>query len=445
MATIAQLGGMEGSASRKVIGSVAVVWPAVLLFYSMLLPLEAVIVVGDFKLYAYRIVLFALFPWTLGQLAQGKVRLGLIDMGVVAIAGWMTAAMSVRYGLADGLERGGVQGFDLFAAYMLGRCCLRSPAAFRRLLILGLPGLLLTGCVLAFESISGMLVERPLFAAIFRRPLQEAGMIILEQRLGLTRAYGPFPHPILGGLQMLSFLPLFVMALKKPMYRNAGVAGSLLGLFALSSAAFVSFALNTGLLLFDWLQKRIRELSWSVGLIALLSVCAVLQVVSKNGIIVVIIRYLLLDPATGAYRLLIWQETADDVAANPWFGIGFEQWTRPEWMVSSSIDAHWLLSAVRFGLPVAILLGVVTLAAIVGVARSAARSRDAGDRDLMVGLAITLSSLSVLMFTVTLWSNSYAWFVLLLGAAVGLRRTDMGRTETGRTDMERTDMGQTRR
>jgi len=425
MASVAQSDWTDRS-SPPAAASIPAIWPAILLFYAMLLPLEAVIVIDQFRLYAYRIVLFALFPWIVGQLIGGRVRLGPVDFGVMVIAIWMTTAMSVRYGLADGLERGGVQGFDLFAAYMVGRCCLRSPAAFRRMLILGLPGLLVTGAVLALESFSGALIERPLFATIFRRPLQEAGVIVLEQRLGLTRAYGPFPHPILGGLQMLSFLPLFAMSLRKSFRRNAGIFGSLLGLFALSSAAFVSFALNIALLLFDQAQKRIKELTWTLGLILLLVGCAVIHFVSQNGILAVIIRYLLLDPATGSYRLLIWQETADDVAANPWFGIGFEQWTRPEWMVNSSVDAHWLLSALRFGLPVAILLGAITFAAIVGLARSVRHvGRDIGDRDLLVGVAITLSSLSILMFTVTLWSNSYAWFVLLLGAAISLRRTVM--------------------
>lgn len=394
-----------------------------LLLYSILLPLEAVIVVDQFRLYAYRIILFLLFPWVVSQLMRGKIRFGLADVGITTIAIWMTVAMSARYGLADGLERGGVQGFDLFTAYMVGRCCLRSPTAFRRLLVLALPGVLITGVVLAVESVSGVLIERPFFAALFGRPVEEAGTIILEQRLGLMRAYGPFPHPILGGLQMLSFLPLFAMALKRSAPRNAGIAGSLLGLFALSSAAFISFALNIALLLFDWAQKRVRELTWPLGFVVLLTGGAVIHFISQNGIFVVINRYLLLDPATGAYRMLIWQEAADDVANSPWFGIGFEQWTRPSWMVSSSIDAHWLLSAVRFGLPVAILLGIVTLSSIFSVARAAGHSRGRDDRDLFVALAITLGSLSLMMFTVTLWSNSYAWFVMLLGAAIGMGRS----------------------
>jgi hypothetical protein len=422
VASIAQ-SNWTASKPAPVTASRPAVWPAVLLLYAILLPLEAVIVIDQFRLYAYRIVLFVLFPWLVGQLAQGRVRIGPADFGMAAVAVWMTVAITVRYGPADGFERGGVQGFDLFTAYMVGRCCLRSPAAFRRFLVLSLPGLLITGGVLAFESLSGRLIERPFFAALFGRPVEEAGGIMLDRRLGLTRAYGPFPHPILGGLQMLSFLPLFVMSLKRPVQRNAGIVGSLFGLFALSSAAFISFALNIALLAFDWIQKRVRELTWTLGLGVLLAGCAVIHFVSQNGIFVVIIRYLLIDPATGAYRLLIWRELADDVANNPWFGIGFEPWTRPSWMASSSIDAHWLLAAVRFGLPVAIVLGIVTFGSILGVARAAGRSRNTDDRDLLVGLAMTLSTLSLMMFTVTLWSNSYAWFVLLLGGAVGLRRS----------------------
>lgn len=402
----------------------SVIWPAVLLFYASLLPLEAKIDLGNLRIYAFRISLFICFPWIIQKLLSGRIRLGPVDVMLILASIWMAVAMSMTEGFSRGMESGGVQGFDLFTSYMVGRCALQTPGAFARLFKFALPGLIIVGLSMMFESVARQLFVRPLFASIFGGIASEAGQIFLEQRLGFLRAYGPFPHPILAGLHMACFLPIYSLAIRNRWVRVGGIAASLLGLFSISSASFMAFVVNSLLVLYDRLQLKVRQLSWKALLVALAFPLLLIQIYSQNGLLSVVVRYLTLNPATGSYRMLVWNETMDDVAASPLFGIGFHEWTRPIWMISSSIDNHWLLMTVRFGIPEALLLAMATILTIFRISMAAGKAPKQV-RDLLVGLAITLSVMALLMFTVSLWGNTFAWFALLLGAAAGLDRPRM--------------------
>jgi O-antigen ligase len=146
-----------------------------------------------------------------------------------------------------------------------------------------------------------------------------------------------------------------------------------------------------------------------------------IELVSEGGLLSVIIRYLTFDAATGYYRLLIWEYAGADVWQHPWIGIGFAEFTRPVWMVSDSIDAHWLLLAVRYGLPCALSVFLTTILAIFAIGR-ATNGSSREDRSFLVGIGISLFVMAMLLFTVTLWGPTLAWFTMLLGAAVGAAR-----------------------
>ncbi|MCH7564219.1 MAG: hypothetical protein IH968_10395, partial [Gemmatimonadetes bacterium] len=60
----------------------------------------------------------------------------------------------------------------------------------------------------------------------------------------------------------------------------------------------------------------------------------------------------------GYYRIQIWTYGTASVERNPWFGIGDKAMGRAHWMVMETIDNHWLMLAVRYGLPTAILFGL---------------------------------------------------------------------------------------
>jgi O-antigen ligase len=426
---------VSGPVPARRLAAAVSVWPLAIAGYGTLLPSEVRIEVGDLQLYGYRIALMIAFPWVIHRLARGTIRLILPDILILFAALWMLVAMTSSYGVARGVQSGGIQGFDMIAAYFLARVSLPTPDTVRRLLTLMLPGFMLAAALMAIESLSGVLIVRPAAAALFGDlPAFGASAvdgIRLEQRLGLTRAYGPFPHPILAGIQMSSLLSLYLMSGLMGMRRTLGVGASIFAFFALSSAAIVGLVLNAGLFAYERLQRRVQGLSWRLfaGVVVILALVA--QIGSKNGVLPIIIRYLTIDPLTGYYRLLIWEFAGAQVWRAPWLGTGFEGYERPIWMISDSIDAHWLLLAVRFGLPCALALGGATVGALLMLTK-VQRGQPLRDRDLSRGLAISLFVMALLMFTVTLWGCSLAWFTLILGAAVSVGQHRPARREPQR-------------
>ena len=401
------------------------VWPAVLLFYCILIPEEVRLQLGEFRLYAYRLCLFALLPLTLSVLLRGRVRLGSTDLALVGAGVWMVGSMISHEGLARGLESGGVIAFDVIAAYLVGRCYLRSPAQLRRFLKAVFPGVAVVAIVFALESIAHVLLIRPVAGAIFGTAIEGRGAAGMVIRNGLMRAFGPFPHPILGGLLMASFLPLYWMSFRNRTGRLGAVA-AMCAFFTMSSAGIMSLGLNIIAIATDRIVTAVREVTWTAILWGALVLGVLVHFFSNSGIFSVIIRYLTLDAGTGFHRLLIWEYGWAEVERHPVTGIGYNDWIRPSWLASGSVDAHWLGVAMQYGLPASLLLLVVATVAIVRLSRTRKRGTPP-DARLIGGVAFSLASMVLMMFTVTLWNNAYSWFCLFLGCAVGIGRTAMAR------------------
>ena len=72
----------------------------------------------------------------------------------------------------------------------------------------------------------------------------------------------------------------------------------------------------------------------------------------------VLARVVAFSSSTAWNRYLIWQFGSAELMRHPIFGMGlFEDWQRAPWM-PASIDNHWLLMSMRYGLPgIGLLLG----------------------------------------------------------------------------------------
>jgi O-antigen ligase len=184
----------------------------------------------------------------------------------------------------------------------------------------------------------------------------------------------------------------------------------------LSSAAYAGLGLVVVLAIYERLRRLVSFLTWP-RLVALVGAAMVaIEAVSSGGLIRVLIRSTL-SPQTGYYRLLIWEYGSKSVAKHPWFGIGFDEFERPAWM-TNSVDAFWLNIAMRYGLPSAILLGLTAVIAIVGLSRAVVR--DPQDRETLVGIAISITVLSILAFTVAFFGGIFIWYFMLLAVGVTL-------------------------
>src|SRR5690606_26065514 len=101
---------------------------------------------------------------------------------------------------------------------------------------------------------------------------------------------------------------------------------------------------------------------WTLIFLGIAALVVFLEIASNRGAVKVLVNLATIDPLTGYYRILIWTFGSEVVAANPVFGIGWHDWARPGWMVSSTVDAFWLLMAMMFGLPAVAMLAYAAIA-----------------------------------------------------------------------------------
>jgi O-antigen ligase len=273
---------------------------------------------------------------------------------------------------------------------------------------------------MAAESLSGHLLLRPLATDLFGTMTkyyggETVGVFQLKEefRLGLVRAYGPFDHPILGGTIMTGFLPLYYYSGLRGWPLVLGMGAALCGLFSLSSAAFLGVFLMIAAIAINYALPYIPKLTWWMIITMSAMVLTALHFISTNGIVQVISR-LTLTPGTAFYRIYIWRYGIANVEKYPIFGIGYSQWERPAWMISDSIDAHFLALAVTYGLLVPVLLlagigfGMIRIGRIMN-------AFDVRNRNMLLGLNIAVFVYVIVGQTVAFFSTGVVVFMVMVG------------------------------
>ena len=120
------------------------------------------------------------------------------------------------------------------------------------------PGLAIIGVFLIAESFTNRRLIQDFAGLLTGR---SAGYRI-DIRLGLFRAPGPFPHPILAGVFLASFLPLYVLGGVRGWPKIAGIVAAVCSFFTLSSAALLGLVVGGALLAYNWLSERVTNLTW---------------------------------------------------------------------------------------------------------------------------------------------------------------------------------------
>lgn len=399
------------------------VWPIVLVIYATLLPREISIHVGENYIYMDRLALLFTVPMILQSLWRGAIKFVLPDWLILALACWIILATLVVHGLRMAMVTGFSLSFDAVAGYYLARISFRSLDDMRRALILCAPGFFIAASSVMIESISHQPLVRPFFASVFGNLHYSRGATSVEDviptdvRLGLMRGSGPWVHPILAGLHLSTLLSVYWMSGIRGWPRVIALTAASMSFFAMSSSGLLSLSMQIFLLSYDWLCGKVREINWRWFTTAAGALIVVMQVVVNRGIDGLIIAFATLDPTTGYFRQAIWTYGMQSVYRHPLFGIGFNDYVRPQWMFSNSVDAHWLLYAMRYGLPSTIFLLSACIAAIVALVRSEAHASK-GNARFYRGIIIGFSVLILMGFTVAYQGGTLTWFTLLLGGCV---------------------------
>lgn len=395
-------------------------WPAmpvVALVVSFAFPPEVSLSLGSLRLSPYRITLIIMLLPALNLLLQNrKAPAGLID-GLMAGHGiWAALSLILTMGVADGIESGGIYFIETFGAYLLARAYVRTYEDFVAVvrLIFTMAATLLAFAIV--ESFSGQHILRAPFKAIFGG----AGPHVIEPRLGLTRAFTSFEHPILFGVFSASAFAstYFILCNAKlnahSVKRLAAVA--MATFFSLSGGPFTALALQIGLIGWDRMTTGIAN-RWSILLGFVGAAWLVLTLLSNRSPILVFISYLTFSANSAYNRVHIWNYGTAEVGRHPMIGIGLNDWIRAPWM-SSSMDNFWLLTTVRYGLPALILLAVAVW--LVGWKQVKESKSDLKLKNARKAWMITILSFVLAGLTVHFWNALMVHFFFLVGCGMAL-------------------------
>lgn len=403
--------------SRLALGT-RIPFPVIALLLSLIWPTNLAPTLGTINLPLFRIVFLVLIPFALVEVARNPIRLRAPDFLIIAYSLLQSVSLMIHHGLTNdivsyyngqptatnALINSGATFLDTMGAYFLARVYLRTEEQFlatTRLLVFIVIGL---GVTTLIESITGF--------SIFGERTKTFG----GSRLGLLRANGPFPHPILWGLFAASAFAFAAMDRAGKPFVVTAITMSLVVIAtftSLSSGAYVMIYVQVILIAWNILTRGVAR-RWLIFTSIFVAAYVFVDMLSNRTPVAVLTSLATLDSWTSYYRMLIWRFGWAEFTSSPLIGIGFGDWAHPSWM-SSSIDTFWLASLLRYGLLACLPLWL----AIVNAMHKVSRGIDERKNRRLAGPAFawtaSLVSLVVAAFTVHLWGQIYVHFFFLLG------------------------------
>lgn len=391
--------------------------PVILLLISLVLPVELSFYAGELLITPARVVLlFSAFPLVNKLFKRGGFKI--FEYPLFAFVFWIAASYWYNHGAAKAFEGGGVLGLEILAGYFIARVYitdLEKLAATVRLAVLILT--IMLPFVVA-ESVVGKHFIHDFFRSLtgFQYPMP------YETRLGFTRAAGSFNHPILLGVFSSSLIGLAWY-----IFRGRGKFGGLqkaailtaVTLTTLSSAPILLLILQFCAVAWNRLAGGFKW-KWKLVAGAFASLYVFLMFWSPYSPLIVILSRITFDAQTSYYRRLIWEYGSAEVSNHPFFGIGKNDWIRPIWMISDTIDNFWLKTAMQFGFPAILFLASCILLIMFKVARRMKADLPESGRLACQGWLISMISLAFVGCTVDFFGSNHVYFYFLLGIGATL-------------------------
>lgn len=376
-------------------------------------------------------LLLMIVPVTIRLLTGKYGRLHFADAMFFLHIGWAGVALAVN-NPDQVIQQFGSVGMEFIGGYVIGRAYIRSPAQFTALC----RWLVISVGILAPFALFETLTGRPILIELIERlpGLTSVLPVEAEKRMGLERVQAVFAHPIHFGLYCAVVMSMAFVGLKDALtdvtrWAASAMVGAV-GFLALSSGALLAILLQ--LALFAW-SRIFAPIWWRwwllVGCFAFAYL--VIDLLSNRSPIRVFMSYATFSAHTAYWRSIIFEWGMVNVWKHPLFGLGLNDWERPYYMYSGSMDNFWLVMAVRYGIPgfLTLLVGYVwTLAVVMG--------RDFRADPVLTQFrrawVFTFIGLSFTLCTVHIWANVYSFCFFIFGAGmwlvdavpVGARQTD---------------------
>jgi hypothetical protein len=399
-------------------------WPVAVYLFCVVIPIG--FQAGPLAMTTLRLFLLVMIvPLTIRLLTGAYGKVFVTDILFILHILWATVALAVN-NPDQVIQQVGSVGVEFLGGYAVGRAYIRTREDFvalcKTLVIVVL-------CLLPF-ALHETLTGRPLIVETLRKlpGLSSVAIVTIEQRMGLERVQSTFAHPIHYGLFCSVAFSLAFVALKDVsstgwrFFSSIVIATS--GFLALSSGALLAIFLQIALIVWAAVFAGFRQRWWLlVGLFVLAYI--VIDLLSNRSPIRVFMSYATFSAHNAYWRGIIFEWGMKNVWANPLFGIGLNDWVRPHFMYSGSMDNFWLVMAVRYGIPGFILLATGYALVVLRIMRLDL-GNDTGLAQIRRAWVFTFLGLSFTLCTVHIWTNIYSFVFFMLGAGLWLISTTPG-------------------
>lgn len=384
-----------------------------LLIFSLFIPTVVSFQLASLRLSPYRIVLLLTFitavTAVIGGRCLGKDK---SDFYIFLYAIWCVLSFKVNHDMSIAIESGGVWILESLGPYCLVRYSLITLESIESVIKLLLKCITLMMLITVPESLFGFNWALKLIYPI----MGHGNFVNIGERSGFTRAFGVFDHAIINGVISSSLYGVAWFFVVKGKAKKTLLI-ILAALTSMSSGAVASLMTQSMIIVWEISTRNMKKRWAKLAFLIFLGYLAIDLISNRSGI-KVIISYLTFSPATAYWRIVIWDNGIENVYANPFFGLGLNDWVRPSWMHSGSMDNFWLVIMVRHGF---VGFGFLVLC-IWKIAKGLMYLKTAEKRiNLMRRAWLTgLAGLIISACTVHFWNQAYIYFMFYLGLGAAL-------------------------
>ena len=389
-------------------------WVGMYLFV-FLIPIEFSFYVGSLLITPTRLFLIIMAGPVLVT-SFVKHRFQSEDVFFVIFVAWVFLSYLYKHGLG-GLEAIGQTFLELVISYCVARSYLTDYTQFRKLALVLSVIVAILGVLAIPEGVLHYryLHEVPKMLTGFEYKHAD------DTRVGLLRAASTFEHPILFGLFCASSFAFAWFTFESTWTRGLHLVMTLMATgLALTSAGLLILLLQVMLVIFERVTRGFGKRTL-VSAICLGIFIFSIEMTSDRGTVKLIGSWLTFNPETAYYRILQWEHSIDDVMRKPFFGIRLSEWTKPHWMVDS-IDNHWLLMALKSGMPSVLAFWIMLVVISVKLYKKKRRVTDAKSQRLYMAWLIFISCMFLGAWTVAFFGKMQPIFLFLIGMGAAMTR-----------------------
>ena len=357
-------------------------------------------------------VVFLLVPALIAMTGAGRKLLA-ADLLVFAMGAWTMIAAAIVGGEGT-LSSAGAESLEFIGGYLAARAFIRGPIAVREFVKVMKAIMVLMIVMAMAEHATGTLIIHDIVARIFHTVPLGA-----QYRNGFVRATATFDHAILFGafcaFSAIIFLFAEVNTLKRAIWVGLSGYGCLL---SQSSSAVMALTISLMVYAYDRTMRQYPwrwTLFWGLAMLPVLSLMALSQRPLHW-----ILSHMTYDPASGFFRLLIWDLAIEKIQQAPYVGYGFSLFGDP--ILDTTVDSVWLVVSLRFGLPVVVLLILASFAAWHSASHGrSGRPEVAAMERMSTAFTLILAMFMFVGVTVHYWNFMWIFWGICIGMRASMR------------------------